>query len=559
MLRRPLPCPIIAAVVVVFCGLPAACPGQSADSARYRSAARRFADRVLADGRDRYGEQHSPLFVDGLHAETLRPAVWKRKGQDWVLSNFASQQSLMRLLDGLTGLSGDPQYRRAAEDAARYALEHLQQPGGLLAWGGHLAWDLEQDAMVGQYADVHELKTHQPYFELMWRVDPKRARRLAEAIWAGHVLDWSRLDYNRHASVRKDGKPKWDAAFREEIEVPFPSVGGNLSFCNVTPPLIRSGAALAVLGEDRDALVWTRRLARRWQQARHPTTGLCGGQLSYRKNDRAQEALGHVHPAINEAKMVAGYHQTSRYHNLPLAQMQAAQKLRGAGGETEKLGRELIAWASDDLKTYFRQCYDADKQVFEARTIDGTRIRGEQAREGYYVPSSFAPRRPDGNLLWGCAMAWRLTRDEEHWRMLRALFSSLELGDLGSPGGEGRRLALETARADWRAIHALIDLHHATGDRAFLRLAGRLADNLLRRQAPSGLFPRARREYARTGDEAPLALLHLAAAIEGRRDAVPQPVLDARFFHCEYDGPLQEHQKKRADRRTYDNKVFFGE
>jgi hypothetical protein len=55
-----------------------------------------------------------------------------------------------------------------------------------------------------------------------------------------------------------------------------------------------------------------------------------------------------------------------------------------------------------------------------------------------------------------------------------------------------------------------------------------------------------------------LALLHLAAALEGRSEEMPPPVFDSRFFHCEYHGGLAEHQQKRADKRTYDNLVFYG-
>jgi hypothetical protein len=91
-----------------------------------------------------------------------------------------------------------------------------------------------------------------------------------------------------------------------------------------------------------------------------------------------------------------------------------------------------------------------------------------------------------------------------------------------------------------------------------LQVAGRVADNLLKLQKPNGLFPRPDREYARTGDEIPLALLHLAAALQGKIDRMPQPVFDYRFFHCEYHGPLTKSQKKRADKRTYDNLVFYG-
>jgi hypothetical protein len=115
-----------------------------------------------------------------------------------------------------------------------------------------------------------------------------------------------------------------------------------------------------------------------------------------------------------------------------------------------------------------------------------------------------------------------------------------------------------TKLKDWRLIYGLLELHGATRDSGLLRLARRVADNILATQSRTGLFPRPGRKYARTGDEAPLALLHLAAAIEGKRSSLPRPIFDARFFHCVYTGRLDEYQKKRRDWRTYDSKVFYG-
>lgn len=427
----------------------------------------------------------------------------------------------------------------------------------MLYWGGHLAWDLGQDKAVGQYRDAHELKTHQPYYRLMWRVDPKATARLAEAVWAGHILDWARLDYNRHANAARKARPQWDHQFTDDIQVPFPAKGGNLSFANVTPPLLHSGVTLAVLGKDDQALAWTRRLLYRWQQGKDPKTGLCGGQLSYRKEDRAKLALGHVHPTINEAKIVASYHQISRYHRLPLGQMQAGESLVAAGGRRAEVGRELIQWASEDLKVYGQRCYDPKTQRFVARMCNGTAIQWRESKTGYYVPSSFAPRKPDSQLLWGYAMAYRLTQDKAHWSMAREVAKALGLGDLGELDGK-RELDLGTESGDWGAIYALLELHRATADRGFLALACRVGDNVARMQASSGLFPRPGRDYARTGDEAPLALLHLAAALDGKTAQMPQAILDSRFFHCEYHGKLAKHQQKRADRRTYDHLVFYG-
>ena len=78
-------------------------------------------------------------------------------------------------------------------------------------------------------------------------------------------------------------------------------------------------------------------------------------------------------------------------------------------------------------------------------------------------------------------------------------------------------------------------------------------------QTRNGLFPRAGRTYARTGDEVPLAMLHLAAAVDGRESVLPPPMLDNAFFHCEYDGHPGWKAPGVDDKRTYDSNVFYGD
>jgi pectate lyase len=196
---------------------------------------------------------------------------------------------------------------------------------------------------------------------------------------------------------------------------------------------------------------------------------------------------------------------------------------------------------------------------FKALLTDGTPLDWQHARSGYYVPESFVPQEADGFLLWGCALGYRLTGDRELWEIARRIAKPLGLGELGGPDGEKQALCLDTDRNDWRLIYALLELHQAVNRPEVLRLACRIADNLLAGQTTTGLFPRASREYARTGDEVPLAILHLAATLEGKRSLLPQAIFDRRFFHCEYHGPLGKHQQKRDDKRTYDHLVFYGE
>ncbi len=319
-----------------------------------------------------------------------------------------------------------------------------------------------------------------------------------------------------------------------------------------------AGTALAILGHDTNALLWTRRLAWRWQQARDPRTGLSGGQLSYRKEDRARDALGHVHPDINEAKIVATYHARGRYADMPLAQMQAGEQLLAAGGRCAPVGREFIRWASDDLKTFARHCYDPAAGRFITCMTDGTPIRWQETRPGYYDVSSFQPYAPDALHFWNYALAFRLTGENEHWQMIRHLAQPLGLGDPGStPRSRRRALNENTTAADWRLIYALLELHRSTRDRAFLNLAARVGDNLLAWQTPTKLFPRPHYAYGRTGDAVPLALLHLAAALDGRSNRLPPPMLDNGYFHCEHDGASGPNPNVQDD-RTYDSSLYLG-
>ncbi len=64
---------LIPHVLAILVLMPRLAVCEDSRSERYLESVRRFAARVLADGRDKYGEEATPLFVDGLHAGTLDP------------------------------------------------------------------------------------------------------------------------------------------------------------------------------------------------------------------------------------------------------------------------------------------------------------------------------------------------------------------------------------------------------------------------------------------------------------------------------------------------------
>ena len=529
------------------------------DSQPYLEAVKKFADVVIRRGRDVYGIKKTPLFVDGLHRNTYAPVRWQYNGEVWVLSNFANQQTLLRTLDGLTVLTGDKRYRKAAAQTTRYALNHLKTRSGVLNWGGHRAWDLKSEQFIHGPNKAHELKHQQPYFSFMWKVDPAATKQLLRAIWGGHIIDWEKLDFDRHAHVYVLQAPKWEASFKFNTPVPFPTAGKNLSVANTSTPLMHTGVILATRDRNRQVLTWMRRLAYRWQQAEHPVTGLSGGQISFwgGGRDRAYAALGHVHPGINEANLIATYHRDSRYHKMPLAQMQAGEELIAAGGPFAKVGKEFIQWASGDLQAYAQYAYAPEKKWFKSLLTDGTLLQLQDCcRDRYYgrKPGQLKPASSNLKVLWTYATAYRHTREQSHWLMVRNLMKDFKFGDIGTPTGSGRRLRTTTQTSNWRAIYAFLELHYATGDLQFLNLATSVADNILAQMFHNGLFPRGKRQYARTGDEVPLALLHLVAAIEGKQTQMPRIKLDNQYFHSTFTGVKTKNWKNR----TYDSAVFYG-
>ena len=101
---------------------------ENIDSDKYLNAVKTFADNVLKYGRDTYGPKHTPLFVDGLNIHTHEPVKWispkaeeptpwpqlvfkATRTEEWIVSNFSSQQTLLRTLDGVSAITGDHEFR----------------------------------------------------------------------------------------------------------------------------------------------------------------------------------------------------------------------------------------------------------------------------------------------------------------------------------------------------------------------------------------------------------------------------------------------------------------
>jgi len=515
---------------------------------KYLAAVSTFAEKVLACGTDRYGPERTPLFVDGVEVRTLQPVQWNYRGTTWTLSNQASQQRFFRVLDGLTALTGQEKYRDSAKRAIRYAFDHLRSDNGLLYWGGHTCWDVSREQWAGRLwsgggrgRPIHELKYHLPHYELMRQVDAVATKRLIEAIWRGHMRDWAILDLDRHAEIRGklDGK-LWDHEYTGGA-VFFAGIGR--TFSNIGTDLIYAAGLLHAWTGRPGPLIWAKRLAERYDQTRNPKTGLRGYQYSYRPPDRAREQFGPELPGhlVLEGTILK-----------PLAMIKMAGVELMLSERLGQSGEEFKQWAMKDLRALANVAYDRRANVYKPMLTDGYSLEGfAMPRDGYYGKKGqvFRAAWLGGTDLRVYALAYRVSDDPLMWRMAGDVAKANGLGEIGRPDGSGASLNMETTFCDGEAIFGLLELARKTGRDDFLALACRIADNILENRFVNGFFLADRfQKYARFDRIEPLALLHLAAALRGKSQAVPPYWGGGSYFACEWDD---------GEAYTYDLRVIY--
>jgi pectate lyase len=534
----------IVLVMALSCADMAGATAGAAPEAKYLDAVRTFGDSVLAYGRDVYGPKHTPLFVDGVNVDTHEPVMWKSPdGHEWALSNLGNQQILFRTLAGLSTLSGDEKYREAAREATRYALTYLKF-GGYLSWGGHMAYDASNDVLVfaEDKEQVHELKSHYPYYELMWEVDPAETRALIEYMWNGQVIDWANLDFSRHGSPKELGA-LWAHQY-EGGEVFF--WGKGLTFLNAGSDLFYAAAVLSKLAGEQAPLTWSKRLAHRYVETRNPKTGIGGYQFSQAADswcvwddtgplvtgDRAQYQYG----AAFAGHLVVEGTLFPCYGSAPGV---AAQVCELALGEMlGEEGRDFTRWAVEELTAWGRSAYRAADNSFIPMLTDGTSMEGfVLPKDGYFGPKGrvLNPGHARVSHFWAYAMAYRATGDGFMWEMARRIAQANDLGDIGEIPGSPAKSALRANTADPLALLGFLELYRKTGARAYLEVAKRIGDSLLEQRFQRGFFTGSRDHlYARFDGVEPLALLHLVAAMQGRPEAVPAYNGGSGFYSAAY-------------------------
>lgn len=194
----------------------------------YTGIAKAYADYMIEHGRDVYGKVHSPLFMTVLNRQTGKPfkapyphviakpyAPGLRRDhkmrpydRTYIGSNPLEDLPLYGLLYRLSELTGDPRYRKEADESIAWFLENgWSSKTGLPGWGSHMYYQVEKDVAVfaggnpnGGYGG-HEYNFVWPY----WDQHPASLSRFAQGLWNKHIRNKETGHFNRHSNDGTSG------------------------------------------------------------------------------------------------------------------------------------------------------------------------------------------------------------------------------------------------------------------------------------------------------------------------------------------------------------------
>lgn len=542
---------IVFCIVCVLASLSLAADYNESDKARMQCVEEHVGN-ILKYAVDSYRTPATPLLANGVHLQTKEHLKWRfSDGTESVISSFSSQQNLLRVLVALSALTGDARYEKVARDNIAYYFAHYQEPSGLLQWGSHRFIDLQTLKVVGPLNKslMHEMKSTLPYYELMYKVDPKATEKLISGLWKQHVLLENGVMFDRHNAYEHPGSFRWDddSGFKDEVLVE--KVG--LTFITTGDDLIYSAAMLGALSKDQKSWKWARRIAELYHRARDPKTQLGVYQFTNPKKlddeanalsperrfmskygDRAARQFGTLDgfPVTESSVLFTNAaHAVYARHSLLLLNLAGMMK-------DEK--NPYSEWTCAGLKAFAKYAYLPEKNLFKPILTNGRDMSGYRLeREGYYgKPGKEISQYPaTGDHFLAYVRAYCASPDGDLWTVVRAMAKGLKIGDVGD--GAGKEIALNVARScnDPMVLFALVDLYKKTGHAAYLEGARTVGDNIVDEKFRNGFFVSSRAvKYADIDILEPWALLALDAVIRGKSNLIPEYIGSTGFIHGEY-------------------------
>ncbi len=511
------------------------------------------AENVMLYGRNIEGVKYPQLFTDGFNKITKEPAVWNRLTTDsqMINSNLYAQTNMLKMLEGLSSMTGDDKYKEAAyqQIQMRYDDPLLHDSNGLFYAGGHTIFDIIQGKPFYLY---HETKDYQLPLELYYKVDPEGFERYVTAFWDAHVYDWSCLIMNRHGYYDITPTANWASEYTnpdpyiESWTAPFTCTGNDLAelayYCTY-------------MTGDPKYQAWGERLLEKYIGVTDPITGLTGAQygIMVEEEDGVRDrwlynfagadfvdARGNDYKTLTEwdSRIVGETQKTDR---------NTIKAVQGYGPQVyitlyEQSGDEKVYdYVKGNMLGFVRYMYDKSiHRTVSPMSTNGTDFNPGEGngpiliapRGGYYASagSKFAENEAVFELILKSLIdTVDMIKDRdpaeaaEIWEAVRAWGNHVELGDLGTFMGENVNVNLNTNSHNVYNTLAVISLYKHTGHEDYYNLAVKLGENILQAYFDEelGLFvTKSSSAYAKWDTDPMYAIFCIEAMTRGMLDEI---------------------------------------
>ncbi|MBQ4259707.1 MAG: S-layer homology domain-containing protein [Lachnospiraceae bacterium] len=514
----------------------------------------KHAENALLYGRNIEGALYPQLLVDGIDPVTKEPAIWNKFTSDkYYVSNLYGQSLLLKMLEGLTWITGEEKYKDAAytQIQMRFDDPELADVNGLPYAGDHVLFDV----FAGKkYAVAHETKDDQLPVELYYRVDPEGFERFVTAYWNAHIFDPSCLVMNRHGEFNK---PMQNGDFwSSEYTNPSPWIESSTApFIVTANDMIDLAGYLSVQTGDPKYIAWGNRLLDKYIAITNKETGLTGSVygMMYKTSTNARDRFLQNFAGADFVDATGVDYKTLTEDDYEICgetmilQKTTLNSTTGYGPQAyinlyRLTGDEkYYDFVKNNLLGFVRYVYDPVRHVYKTpMSTNGTDFNpGEDngpilvaPRAGYYRQEglSFAESETPADLsLWGLIETVNMLKDEdaaekaELWEAARTWAVHAGLGDIGTAPGENVNVNLNTQSTSVAYTMTVISLYKYTGHQQYYDLAVKMGENIIKEyfNEETGLFTsNSKAPYVKFNSQQMYAVFCVEAMTRGLLDQI---------------------------------------
>ena len=469
------------------------------------------AETALKYGRNIEGANQPRLFVDGVAKDTYEPVKWNKGlvAEEPVASNIYSLLNFLKMLDGLTLMTGEEKYSEAALEqfTIRFNTPGLVDENGLFYAGGHSFLNIMTGEKFG--LDYHETKDYQLPWELMWKADPEGTTRLITAFWNAHILDWSNLAMNRHGEYNTPMTAAWDSEFTDTD--PWMQAKNAAAFMSTGNDMMEMAFFLTEATGDPKYAVWGERMLDKYMAVGNPETGLVGEQYGVMTEDSTYGLDRFLDSAIgadfvtrtgfdfktatmDDYKLFGANSlitRTSLKCNTAYGPMFWTELYKQNGNE------KIYNFVKSNMLSWEKYIYDQELHRYNTPILnDGTDLNegkdGKQLiaqKTGYYMTEG--KPFPEYESIWGGVFpaliaAVDMLKPEETeaydrlWTAARSYARNVGLGDIGTRMGENINMTPESGQNAAQYIQAVLMMYKYTGAQEYLDAACIMADRVVK-------------------------------------------------------------------------------